>query len=354
MTNKKRVSMRLIIFLVIFLVFSINSMDGVMSAIVTNTKAKVFKEAGKKNVVNYGFKEREILFIEEITNVNGKNWYYFNRKTKKVKGRITSEVGILYTNENEVFNVMISNEVYNEYYNDVCDLYKAKIVDHGNNYYSLFVQITWQLDGEPRFALYLNKDGKLQKVIKSYTVENVVFKNGYIILYNERWADLEVYTTNELVKDKYDNKEYYKRTWEYKFREIEPDVNLYPKDTLTFDEKSGILTVHLEYKSGVKKEFKYIFKDGVFELLSQSEATNSKAYYILTGDNVNVRSEASTNSVVLLKLKKGARIKLLERSDVEFTVGDKKGYWVYIETGVKDKKGKTIKGWVVDVYLKEE
>ncbi|URA09902.1 SH3 domain-containing protein [Thermospira aquatica] len=77
-------------------------------------------------------------------------------------------------------------------------------------------------------------------------------------------------------------------------------------------------------------------------------------YHILTGDNVNVRSEASTNSAVLLKLKKGARVKLLERSDVTFTIGDRTGYWVYIDTGVKDKEGNTIKGWVVDIYLKEE
>ncbi len=348
--------MRVIIFLVIFLVFSINTMDGVMSAIVTNTKAKVFKEVGKKNVVNYRFKDREILFIEEITNINDSNWYYFKKRYKGIKGWITGEFGILYTNENDIYNIIISNEAYDDYYKyyvwDV--LYEAKVSDYNNGYYSLFYYNSGELDGEYSFSLYLRKGGELRRVIKSYIGENVVFKNGYIILYNERWADLEVYTTNELVKGKYDNKEYYKRTWEYKFREIEPDVNLYPKDTLTFDEKSGILTVHLEYKSGVKKEFKYIFKDGVFELLSQSEVTNSKDYYILTGDNVNVRSEASTNSAVLLKLKKGARVKLLERSDISFTIGDKTGNWVYIDTGVKDKKGNTIKGWIVDVYLKEE
>ncbi len=75
-------------------------------------------------------------------------------------------------------------------------------------------------------------------------------------------------------------------------------------------------------------------------------------YAILTGDNVNVRAEATTNSKVLLQLKKGTKVKVLERSDVEFIVDNKTGHWVYIDTGVKDKKGKTIKGWVVDIYLK--
>ncbi|URA10256.1 SH3 domain-containing protein [Thermospira aquatica] len=77
-------------------------------------------------------------------------------------------------------------------------------------------------------------------------------------------------------------------------------------------------------------------------------------YHILTGDNVNVRAEASTNSAVLLKLKKGARVKILKRSDVTFTISDRTAKWVYIDTGVKDKKGNTIKGWVVDIYLDEE
>lgn len=93
-----------------------------------------------------------------------------------------------------------------------------------------------------------------------------------------------------------------------------------------------------------------------FSRIDSSEKGNPETtkYSILTGDNVNVRAEATTNSKVLLQLKKGARVKVLEWSDIEFTVGDKTGYWVYIDTGVKDKKGKTIKGWIVDIYLKPE
>ncbi|URA10630.1 SH3 domain-containing protein [Thermospira aquatica] len=101
--------------------------------------------------------------------------------------------------------------------------------------------------------------------------------------------------------------------------------------------------------TGVKDKEGNTIKGWVLDLYLSPEI-----YYILTGDNVNVRSEASTNSAVLLKLKKGARVKLLERSDVTFTIGDRTGNWVYIDTGVKDKKGKPIKGWMVDIYLDEE
>jgi len=74
---------------------------------------------------------------------------------------------------------------------------------------------------------------------------------------------------------------------------------------------------------------------------------------VVTGDNVNVRTEPNTNATVLLKLKKGAKVVVINRQDEEVTIGDKTGHWAYIDTGVKDKKGNTIKGWVFDVYLKE-
>ncbi len=97
------------------------------------------------------------------------------------------------------------------------------------------------------------------------------------------------------------------------------------------------------------------------KIYSQFNSQNSDdGYYILTVDNVNVRAEATTNSKVLLQLKKGTKVKVLERSEKEFTVEDTStgrvttGHWVYIDTGVKDKKGKAIKGWVVDIYLKTE
>jgi hypothetical protein len=72
----------------------------------------------------------------------------------------------------------------------------------------------------------------------------------------------------------------------------------------------------------------------------------------LTGDNVNIRAKPTTNSVVLTRLKKGARVKVLEISEEVFRVGDREGLWVYVETDEKDKHGKPIRGWMVDIYLK--
>ncbi len=67
-----------------------------------------------------------------------------------------------------------------------------------------------------------------------------------------------------------------------------------------------------------------------------------------------MRAEAGTNSAALIKLSKGAKVSLLKRSDIALTVGDKKGFWAYIDTGVKGKNGENIKGWVFDYYLKKE
>ncbi len=91
-----------------------------------------------------------------------------------------------------------------------------------------------------------------------------------------------------------------------------------------------------------------------FPDIGKPSSVLSGSIYILTGDNVNVRSEASTNSAVLVKLSKGAKVTLLKRSDIALTVGDKKGFWAYIDTGVKGKTGENIKGWIFDYYLKKE
>ncbi len=133
----------------------------------------------------------------------------------------------------------------------------------------------------------------------------------------------------------------------YRFKNI---LSLGNKEFLYYDKDENLNARYTEIqiitnKTEIEKYVREYFGQ-------DSDSVEINDFYILTGDNVNVRSEASTNSTVLLKLKKGARVKLLKRSEVEFTIGDKKGYWVYIETGVKDKKGKTIKGWVVDVYLR--
>ncbi|URA09141.1 SH3 domain-containing protein [Thermospira aquatica] len=77
-------------------------------------------------------------------------------------------------------------------------------------------------------------------------------------------------------------------------------------------------------------------------------------YFILDTENVNLRAKPSTNSQVLLRLRKGAKVKVLEWSDKTLTIGDRSGSWVYVDTGIKDKSGNTIKGWIVDIYLDEE
>jgi len=77
-------------------------------------------------------------------------------------------------------------------------------------------------------------------------------------------------------------------------------------------------------------------------------------YAHLTGDNVNIRANPTTNSVVLTRLRKGARVKVLEISEEVFRLGDREGLWVYVETEEKDRNGKPIRGWMVDIYLKPE
>ena len=44
----------------------------------------------------------------------------------------------------------------------------------------------------------------------------------------------------------------------------------------------------------------------------------------------------------------------MKRSDMALTVGGEKGFWAYIDTGITNKAGEVIKGWVFDYYLKEE
>ena len=100
-------------------------------------------------------------------------------------------------------------------------------------------------------------------------------------------------------------------------------------------------------------EIKVITNKSKFPKIKEPTTQSKTLVLTLTGDNVNVRAEASTNSAALVKLSKGAKVTLLKRSDIALTVGDKKGFWAYIDTGIKDKKGGTIKGWVFDYYLKK-
>lgn len=70
-------------------------------------------------------------------------------------------------------------------------------------------------------------------------------------------------------------------------------------------------------------------------------------YYIITGDDVRIRSQGSTNGAVLAVFSKGKRVRLISRADAAVDIGGKKGRWAYVDAG-------TVKGWVFDYYLKEE
>jgi hypothetical protein len=125
--------------------------------------------------------------------------------------------------------------------------------------------------------------------------------------------------------------------------------NLYCKDKVLF--------VEVQYKGDDSFQIFYLNETG--DLFLQEMPIKAKRidvvpllntnnlFYSITGDNVNVRADASVDGKILTLLSKGARVKLIKRSDIELYIGDKKGHWAYIETGV-------IKGWVFDYYLKEE
>ncbi|MGA2140905.1 MAG: SH3 domain-containing protein [Brevinematales bacterium] len=78
----------------------------------------------------------------------------------------------------------------------------------------------------------------------------------------------------------------------------------------------------------------------------QSAKTNLP-YYIITGDDVRVRSQGSTNGEVLATFSKGKKVRLISRADAAVIIGGKKGRWAYIDAG-------SLKGWVFDYYMKEE
>ncbi len=211
--------------------------------------------------------------------------------------------------------------------------------------YTVPQNIVW----DPGSYLFLKYNGKYYKAIEDANIyENIYFYGNFIILYDgdsfysyNTKFNSEKLTNGNGILDFVERNNFLKKVL----------TNILDSH-VTFDTNNGILTAYLRVEEG--KPFvveKYKFNNGKFELL-QNQLTQT---YILTGDNVNVRSEAATNGAVLLKLSKGAKVTLLKRSDVALTVGDKKGYWAFIDTGIAKKDGEeTIKGWVFDYYLKEE
>lgn len=74
--------------------------------------------------------------------------------------------------------------------------------------------------------------------------------------------------------------------------------------------------------------------------------------YIVIGENVNIRSNATIQASLIGSLKKGHTVKVIKRSGIKEKVENKIGEWVYIDPGIY-KKGTTelLKGWVFDRYL---
>ncbi len=78
----------------------------------------------------------------------------------------------------------------------------------------------------------------------------------------------------------------------------------------------------------------------------------SNNYYIVMGNNLNVRSNPNTKANVVIQLKILSEVKLLRLKNKEVKIGNIKGKWAFIDTRVfNDDVTDTIKGWVFNYYL---
>lgn len=74
------------------------------------------------------------------------------------------------------------------------------------------------------------------------------------------------------------------------------------------------------------------------------------------GDKVNVRVNPSTNAFVVTCLRKGEKVRFIDilKELPEQRIGGKRGRWCYVETFHEDERGRLIRGWIFDAYLKKE
>jgi len=134
-------------------------------------------------------------------------------------------------------------------------------------------------------------------------------------------------------------------------------------NNLNVSPKTGDVELTILNKTGKSKTY-YLFRkvadqwliltlwaDKGSETSSPPALSSSVNNFILTTDNVNVRAKANIKSKILAKIKMGQKVKLIKRTDVALTAGDKKGFWAWVEF---EKNGKTVKGYVFDAYLEEE
>jgi hypothetical protein len=201
------------------------------------------------------------------------------------------------------------------------------------------------------FELYKFDGNILKKIIElsGYYVKKILFPNNYVIIFHN--LGLTIFDTNQMSQDHYNNagEMIYKRIGDFGIPQVNGHNPIYDS-FVEIDEKTLDLKCYLREETNkplVIENFRFV--GGKFEL----ESTDTTDYTI-TADSVEIRSEAGTNSSVLLSLNRGAIVEVLKRSEKAFNIGDKKGFWVYIDTEVPDGKGGTVLGWVVDNYLKEE
>ncbi len=342
--------------LIILLILTMNIISAKPSLIVTNFEAAIYSTPDQKSKkIEYKFQNNEFILVDNITNIGSQYWYHFNRETKKIGGWVIDKIGNYYADD-DIHNYMLSNELYFDYYHTADDLFDIKFRDYKNSYYSIQYNRQGEYEGDNLLSIYKTNEG-IKEVINDVIGKNIIFEKDYIITYDSNL--IEVYNSKEVTEEKYTKKIYYKKTFDFLIKNIVSNKNLI-NGSFDLDEKNLVLTAKVKYDS--KADYQtvvYKFKDGKFEPFSESNnqpsSDSSKSVFTLTGDNVNVRAEAATNGAVLVKLSKGAKVTLLKRSDAALTVGDKKGFWAYIDTGITNKAGnETIKGWVFDYYLKEE
>jgi hypothetical protein len=78
-------------------------------------------------------------------------------------------------------------------------------------------------------------------------------------------------------------------------------------------------------------------------------------FYRVVGSDAPVYKTPATNSIIDAVLLPKHRVLIIERSKNEVIIGGKKGFWVHVDTGIIDERGReTAKGWMADCYLEEE
>ena len=306
-----------------------------------------------------GFFPNQLLRTYTITNISGDKWALIYEDYPEWKGWIQmshcyrfSENG----NDGKLFYEIVRKELleYREYDRAAYSVSELNLTNFNNGY----VMIHFELPGDESViseTYYKFENDTWKRVLeKGDKYKEYIFYKHFIILLDNIYRNTDVYDTKQLEPLPYRHtEEYYKHI----IISFDPYYE-FTKDKIrdsfeSFDTNTGILTAHVRVSTLLPYlSMNYQFNETTADFDPLYETGN---YYILTGDNVNIRSVPSMNSSVLYMLKINSKVKLIYRSDIELSAGDKKGYWAYVDTEIKDEKEReTIKGWVFDYYLKEE